>query len=367
MRGLNKFVGLVGHSGVVGSMSAHGDRFVTGANRHQAVESCCRIWDFAGSLIGEINTSLNSIFGLAISPDGCFVAAGGGGAVFGTQWEYTGGVEVWSLEKQQKVAQFGKNELFFTKSISFSPDGQQVLTSNLGKPSGGRVGDRKRLALWRTANYKKVLAFGEHDSGIESACFAPNGQFVAFGANPAAVGQGAPSHLLPSFRHQGFVARLLRKKTDVKLFNVNSVTPVIRIWDSLSHREREPLDLPMGRIERLAFSPDGRTVASSGSGLFTWDFESRNLITEFAQGAYSRCLAFSPNGEILASGGGYRSEPGGPYEDCGIKLWDSKTARLIAFLPHQRPVHSLAFSPDGARIAAGGEIGELLLWNLESI
>jgi WD40 repeat protein len=360
-----RFVRLVGHSGVVSSVTAQGDRFVTGANRHQGVESSFRVWSFAGSPICEITTNLNSIFGLAISPDGRFVAAGGGGAVFGMQWEYTGGVEVWSLEKRQRVARFGENELFFIKSISFSPDGQQVLTSTLGKPTGG-IGDRKRLALWRASDYENVLAFGEHDSGIESACFAPNGQFVAFGANPAPVGQGAPSHLLPSFRHQGFVARLLRKKTDVKLFDVNSVTPVIRIWDSLSHREREPLDLPMGRIERLAFSPDGRTLASCGSGLVIWDFESRKPITEFADGAYSRCLAFSPNGEILASGGGYRSEPGGPYEDCGIKLWGSKTARLIAFLPHQKPVHSLAFSPDGVKIAAGGELGELLLWNLET-
>jgi len=98
----------------------------------------------------------------------------------------------------------------------------------------------------------------------------------------------------------------------------------------------------------------------------TWDFEGRETIMEFAQGSFSSCVAFSPDGRILASGGGYRFEPGSPYEDYGVKLWDSKNGRLIAFLPHEKPVHSLAFSPDGQKIVGGGELGELLLWNLES-
>ena len=97
----------------------------------------------------------------------------------------------------------------------------------------------------------------------------------------------------------------------------------------------------------------------------TWDFEVRKAITEFAQASSSSCVAFSPDGTILASGGGYRSEPGSPYQDCGITLWDSESGRLIAFLPHEKPVHSLAFSPDGQRIVAGGERGELLMCSRE--
>ncbi len=94
-----------------------GDIFVTGANRYQVAEGDVRVWRLrSGERVGEIVTDLNSIFGLAISPDGRFLAAGGGGAVFGLRWEYTGGVEVWNLEGKQRVARLGEEE----GSVAFS-------------------------------------------------------------------------------------------------------------------------------------------------------------------------------------------------------------------------------------------------------
>jgi WD40 repeat protein len=349
-------------------MSSQGELFATGANRHQGVEGVVRIWNSSsGELVGEIGTDLNSIFGLAISPDCRLLAAGGGGAVFGLRWKYTGGVEVWSLDKKQRVARFGE-ELLFIKSIAFSPDGRVLLTSNFRTPTEQPGEDHRRVRLWRTSDFKKMAAFGEHEGGIGAACFSPDGKFVVFGDNPATVGARPASGLLSTLRHHRFLSGLLKnRKTNIYLHDLSSVTPLIRIWNTVNRREEPMLQLPKGGVEALAFSSDGSKLASCGSNLTTWDFECRNAITEFAQGpGGSRCLAFSPNGRILASGGGYQFGPGSPYEDCGVKLWDSASGRLITFLPHERPVHSLAFSPDGQTIAAGGELGELLMWNIES-
>jgi WD40 repeat protein len=361
---------LVGHFGEVNSiaMSAHGDIFATGANRHQGIEGRVRIWDsHSGKQIGEIDTDLNSIFGLAISPDGRSLAAGGGGAVFGMRWEYTGGVEVWSLEKKQRLTRFGEEELFFVKSIAFSPDGNMLLTSSSPKPPIRPRSDYERIRLWRTSDFKKIVALGEEESDVASASFSPNGRFVAFAANPASAGVRAPTGLLATLRRQNFIPPLLRKeRANIYLHDARSMTPLIRIWNALGQHEERALELPKGRVKGLAFSLDGRTLASCGSSLVIWDFTGRTVITEFAQVSSSSSVAFSPDGGILASGGGYRSEPGGPYQDCGVKLWDSKSGRLIAFLPHEKPVHSLAFLPDGLRIVAGGESGELLMWNISS-
>ncbi|MGO9084990.1 MAG: WD40 repeat domain-containing protein [Candidatus Sulfotelmatobacter sp.] len=152
------------------------------------------------------------------------------------------------------------------------------------------------------------------------------------------------------------------------LHHAASAVPCIRVWNRFSQHEEPALHLAPGRVEGLAFSPDGQTIASCGSSLTIWNFQSRQPTTELAQGpsGFSNCVDFSPSGRFLASGSGYQSEPGGQYEDCGVRLWDSATGGLIAFLPHERPVHSLRFSPGGGKIVAGGESGELLIWEVES-
>jgi WD40 repeat protein len=66
-----------------------------------------------------------------------------------------------------------------------------------------------------------------------------------------------------------------------------------------------------------------------------------------------RCLAFSPVGRLLASGG----------VDKAVHLWDLGTGQLQTVLKGPRTyVHTVAFSPDGNALACAG--GDLLLWNL---
>lgn len=362
---------LLGHSGIVSSIavSPRGDVFATGAHPHQGVEREIRLWDLAaGQSLREIATGLNAIFGLCVSPDSNYLVVGGGGTVCDGHWVYTSGVEVWRFDKNNRVARFGE-DLLFIESIAFSADGGLLLTSNLRSPLKQRREDSRRITLWRTSDFKKVSSFGEHPIGISSACFSPDGQCVAFGANDASGGVRVGSdpavraklqRLFPGFRTE--------KVVDVHLHDVISMTPVVRIWNTVSRREEPALQLPKGRVTAVAFSPDGCLLASSGSSLTLWDFPARKVVRELNEGpnAFSMCVSFSPNGTILASGGGYQFQPGSPYQDCGVKLWDSRSGQLGAFLPHERPVHSVCFSPDGRKLVAGGESGELLMWDIES-
>lgn len=67
------------------------------------------------------------------------------------------------------------------------------------------------------------------------------------------------------------------------------------------------------------------------------------------------CLAFSPNGKLIASGG----------NDGTIHLYDLKGNAIGVLCEHKQEVNSLAFSPDGNLIVAGSIDGVLCLWNLE--
>ena len=118
-----------------------------------------------------------------------------------------------------------------------------------------------------------------------------------------------------------------------------------------------------GIVYSVAFSPDGKTLAS-GSGDKTirlWDVGSGRLIRSLAgHGGIVHSVAFSPDGKMLASAS----------EDKSIKLWQVSTGKHIRlFNGHTGSVYSVAFSPDGKMLASSSEEGNesaLRLWDVNT-
>ena len=132
----------------------------------------------------------------------------------------------------------------------------------------------------------------------------------------------------------------------------------IRVWDAASGAHIRTLEGHTDWVNSVAFSPDGRTLASGSrdSTIRLWDAASGAHIRTFTGHTWSvSSVAFSPDGGTLASGS----------RDSTIRLWDAASGAHIRTLTgHTNNVPSVAFSPDGRTLASGSYDGTTLLWEL---
>jgi WD40 repeat protein len=122
-----------------------------------------------------------------------------------------------------------------------------------------------------------------------------------------------------------------------------------------------PVQVGIGVVNELDWSPDGRWLAGCGNGrLRVWDAQTLQLVGELraANTRLFRCPRFDPSGRFLAAGGA--------NVDGGVYAWDvgSWGASGGYFWP-VGPVSTLAFSPDGSMAAAGGEKGRVAVWDVD--
>jgi WD40 repeat protein len=145
---------------------------------------------------------------------------------------------------------------------------------------------------------------------------------------------------------------------------------VMRLWD-LHQQADNPVVLPHpAPVWTVAFSPDGQKLASLdlNGTVRLWDPENPNEPTTVADAAGARTIAFGPVGQILAfSRCGEQDASGSMCPDAEVRVLDldQPGAPLHSLRGHTGIIWSLAFAPDGAMLATGGDDGTLRLWNLD--
>ncbi|MFG1825881.1 AAA family ATPase, partial [Microbispora bryophytorum] len=154
---------------------------------------------------------------------------------------------------------------------------------------------------------------------------------------------------------------------DGRTLATSSYDEMMRLWDVAAHKEIAAIRTGHTHTYSMMFSPDGRTLATGGGDgtVRLWNVTTRQPIgaplTSGHSGAINS-MAFSPDGRILASG----ATRGNDGTDGVVRLWDVATRQPIGapLTGHNGTVSSVAFSPDGRTLTSGGNDDTARLWNV---
>jgi WD40 repeat protein len=312
-----------------------------------------KLWDMAsGRELGTLGQNADWALSMAFSPNGRILAS----------CSEAGVVRLWDVASgRQLQALTGHTSLVL--SVAMSPDGKMLASASFDRT----------IKLWDVTTGRVLRTFSGHAGPVWSVAFSPDGRTLASGSDDYTIKlwDVASGRERGTLSGHAAVVLSVAFSPDGQTLASGSRDSSVRLWDVASGRPLRVLSGHANWVNSVAFSPDGHSLASGGGDganmqviangdntIKLWDVASGRVIRTFSgHSSWVSSVAFSPDGRMLASGG----------EDRTVKLWDVAGGRqLLNLAGHEGRVTSVAFSPNGRAVASGSHDNNVKLWDVAS-
>lgn len=348
-------------------------RYVAGGSLDKTV----KLWDaLTGEQLNTLNGHEGPVLAVAFSPDGNRLASAGQRSSKGIE------VKVWDVGTGAQTLGFApqSEDEEWNCDIAFSPDGQRIVS-----------GLDSSIMVWNSFTGEEVLTLPGHRDLVRAAAFSPDGTSIASGSVDGTVKLWDATFQEAALTLHG---QALRFSPDGNQVVAARRDGIISIWDVASGKESLVLKGHNLSVTTATFSPDGRQIASTGRGRTvkvagswasedpfavafdgdfvsptpletkTWDeltlwnvatgIANFTLIGPDSTDGFVGPVEFSPNSERIAI----------VRRDHTVMVANAATGdEVVTLQGHTARVYCVKFSPDSHRIVTGSEDKTIKVWD----